>query len=330
MSNETLPWVEKYRPSSLDDIIAHSDIMSTLRQLLNSNRLPHLLFYGPPGTGKTSTVLAIARQLYKENMTRMTLELNASDERGIDVVREQVKNFAATGVLFSKGFKLVILDETDQMTSAAQAALRRIIEKYTGNARFCLICNNVNKVIPALQSRCTRFRFAPLPEPDVRNYISTIVEREALDADVGGKEALLKLAHGDLRKVLNIMQSTVLAFNKITSVNVYATTGHPSPSVVNDIVKSLMENSVEDSVKFINQIRLDKGISLIDMLTCVHEIVVEYDFPPKVKGFLLTELAELECRLNNGANEVIQSSALVGIFTIVRELTTNVAVEMTA
>ncbi|GMI10300.1 hypothetical protein TrRE_jg11793 [Triparma retinervis] len=159
MQEVALPWVEKYRPSSLTDLVAHEEIISVLTKLIESDKLPHLLLYGPPGTGKTSTIIAMAKKMYGEKKYKgMVLELNASDERGIDVVRNQIREFAGTRQLFSSGTKLILLDECDAMTSDAQFALRRIIEKYSTSTRFCLICNYVSKIIPALQSRCTRFR----------------------------------------------------------------------------------------------------------------------------------------------------------------------------
>ncbi|KAL0205516.1 hypothetical protein P9112_000823 [Eukaryota sp. TZLM1-RC] len=322
-SSTKLPWIEKYRPKTLDDVIAHTDILSTLKHLLSQNRLPHLLFYGPPGTGKTSTILAIAKDMYKENFSRMTLELNASDERGIDVVRERIKDFAATGVLFSKGYKLIILDEADQMTNAAQSALRRIIEKYTNNARFCLICNNVNKIIPAIQSRCTRFRFGPLPIDSVRNCLDSIIEKENIKADVAGKDALLTLSNGDMRRVLNILHSTYLTFKEVTSANVYATTGQPSPYLVKRIVSVLLEKDLSEIVNEINNCRLEKGISLLDLVYSIHDSVVDQDWPVKVKSMLLLELGKLEERLNHGAGEGVQTAALAGVFIIARELVSS-------
>lgn len=208
--------VEKYRPVTLDDVVSHKDITGTstrifwvgvswlcwlkpslVEKFIEKNRLPHLLFYGPPGTGKTSTILAVARRIYGASFRKQILEvcalswsvsqallhshciqLNASDDRGIDVVREQIKNFAETRTLFSQGFKLIILDEADMMTTAAQAALRRVIEQYTKNVRFCIICNYVNKIVPAIQSRCTRFRFSPLPMPEVEKRLNIVIETE--------------------------------------------------------------------------------------------------------------------------------------------------------
>ena len=175
---QQLPWVEKYRPSSLDDLVSHQDIITTIKRFIDQDKLPHLLFYGPPGTGKTSTILACAKHLYSTNSKSMVLELNASDDRGIDVVRDQIKTFASTKTLFSSGFKLIVLDEADQLTQTAQNALRRVIEQYTKNVRFCIICNYVGKIIPALQSRCTRFRFAPLEPEQIAQRLDVVIEQE--------------------------------------------------------------------------------------------------------------------------------------------------------
>ena len=162
-----LPWVEKYRPKEMSDLVSHEQIIGTITKLIDAGKLPHLMLYGPPGTGKTSTILACAHKLYGKHFSSMVLELNASDDRGIDVVREQIKEFASTRQMFSSAPKLIVLDEADNMTNPAQFSLRRVIEKFTRNARFCIICNYASKIIPALQSRCTRFRFAPLSKEQV-------------------------------------------------------------------------------------------------------------------------------------------------------------------
>lgn len=188
-STQNLPWVEKYRPKTLDDLISHKDIISTINKFVHEDRLPHLLLYGPPGTGKTSTILAVAHQIYSpKEFNSMVLELNASDDRGIGVVRGQVLNFASTRTIFKSGFKLVILDEADAMTQDAQNALRRVIEKFTENTRFCIVCNYLSKIIPALQSRCTRFRFGPLTTEQIVPRLDYVITQENLNVTEDGKK----------------------------------------------------------------------------------------------------------------------------------------------
>lgn len=207
--------VEKYRPATLDDVSGHQEILATINKFVDSNRLPHLLLYGPPGTGKTSTILALARRIYgASNLRQMVLELNASDDRGIDVVREQIKTFASTKQIFSMGtsvkgaaFKLIILDEADAMTNTAQMALRRVMEKYTANARFCIIANYSHKLSPALLSRCTRFRFSPLKEGDIRTLVEKVVDEENVKIGAEAVDALIKLSKGDMRRALNVLQA---------------------------------------------------------------------------------------------------------------------------
>jgi replication factor C subunit 3/5 len=183
--------------------------------LTRLQRLPHLLLYGPPGTGKTSTILALARRIYgSKNMRQMVLELNASDDRGIDVVREQIKTFASTKQIFTSsssssiaGYKLIILDEADAMTSTAQMALRRIMEKYTANTRFCIIANYTHKLSPALLSRCTRFRFSPLKERDIRVLVDKVITEENIQITGDATDALVRLSKGDMRRALNVLQA---------------------------------------------------------------------------------------------------------------------------
>uniref|UniRef100_A0A8L0DRN9 Replication factor C (activator 1) 5 n=1 Tax=Oncorhynchus mykiss TaxID=8022 RepID=A0A8L0DRN9_ONCMY len=274
LQSRNLPWVEKYRPQTLDDLISHKDILSTIQKFISEDRLPHLLFYGPPGTGKTSTVLASAKQLYKEKeFNAMVLELNASDDRGIDVVRGPILSFASTRTIFKKGFKLVILDEADAMTRDAQNALRRVIEKYTENTRFCLICNYLSKIIPALQSRCTRFRFGPLSQDQMIPRLEFVIQQESIDVTPDGMKAIVTLSSGDMRRSLNILQSTSMAYGKVTEDNVYTCTGHPLRSDIANILDWSLNKDFTSAYNQILQLKTLKGLALHDILTEVHLLI---------------------------------------------------------
>ncbi|KAJ3191735.1 hypothetical protein HK101_007448 [Irineochytrium annulatum] len=275
-SEDYMPWVEKYRPSQLDELISHKDIIATVTRFIDENKLPHLLFYGPPGTGKTSTILACAH------------------DRGIDVVREQIKNFASTKKIFSSGFKLIILDEADAMTQVAQNALRRIVEKYTSNVRFCIICNYVSKIIPALQSRCTRFRFAPLKEDQIEKRLAHVVESESVVLKDDGKKALLRLSKGDMRKALNILQAVHAAYDCADEVNVYTCVGSPLPGDITRIMDWLMNDEFDNAYRNINALKTEKGLALADILADLHTHFSSFDVLPHVRALILSKLAEID------------------------------------
>ncbi|XP_015077024.1 replication factor C subunit 3 [Solanum pennellii] len=318
---KSVPWVEKFRPQSLSDVAAHRDIVETIDRLASSNRLPHLLLYGPPGTGKTSTILALARKLYGSQMHNMVLELNASDDRGIDVVRQQIQDFASTqSISFGakSAVKLVLLDEADAMTKDAQFALRRVIERYTRNTRFALICNNVNKVIPALQSRCTRFRFAPLDAVHVSERLKHVVEAEQLDVPEGGLKALVRLSNGDMRKALNILQSTHMASQQISEDAVYLCTGNPLPKDIEQISYWLLNEPFAISCKRIAEIKTRKGLALVDIVREVTMFVFKIKMPANVRVQLINEMADIEYRLTFGCNDKLQLGSLISAFTRAR------------
>ena len=316
----------------LEDLVSQKEIVKAVSEMIAGDKLPHLLFYGPPGTGKTSTILAAARAIFTpKNMQSRVLELNASDERGIGVVRDKIVSFASSqglhdmmatgGGSAKRQIKLVILDEADAMTKDAQNALRRIIEKYTDSTRFCIICNYLSKIIPALQSRCTRFRFAPLKEEQVLPRLDHIIQEERLTVDEGGKRALFILSKGDMRRMINILQSTALSSsNAIDEGAVYRCVGYPHPSVVNDIFRLLLNNRIEVAAKKLSKIRIDNGIALADILDGLLDLVKEVDFPNKVLELLFHRLALIEQRLAIGCSEKMQSLALISAFIQAREL----------
>ncbi|NWR47165.1 RFC5 factor, partial [Regulus satrapa] len=341
--------VEKYRPQALSELVSHQDILSTVQRFISEDRLPHLLLYGPPGTGKTSTILACARQLYREReFGSMVLELNASDDRGIDIVRGPILSFASTRTIFKKGFKLVILDEADAMTQDAQNALRRVIEKFTENTRFCLICNYLSKIIPALQSRCTRFRFGPLTPELMVPRLRHVIQEEGVDVTEDGMKALVTLSSGDMRRALNILQSTSMAFGKVTEENVYTCTGHPLKSDIANILDWMLNQDFSTAYRKIMELKTLKGLALQDILTEIHLFVHRggekvwlwmiprkpnfplpltacfllstVDFPPSIRIQLLIKLADIEYRLAAGTSEKIQLSSLIAAFQVTRDL----------
>ncbi|KAF2004461.1 P-loop containing nucleoside triphosphate hydrolase protein [Amniculicola lignicola CBS 123094] len=343
-AEDSLPWVEKYRPASLDDVEGHKDIIATINKFVDSNRLPHLLLYGPPGTGKTSTVLALARRIYgTRNMRQMVLELNASDDRGIDVVREQIKTFSSTKQIFTvapkegesgtlASFKLIILDEADAMTATAQMALRRIMEKYTANTRFCIIANYTHKLSPALLSRCTRFRFSPLKEIDIRNLVDKVIEEENVNITADAADSLVTLSKGDMRRALNVLQachasstplnapgkpvphSSTIVRDQITKTTIYDCIAAPHPEDIQNILNKLLESpDITQCLRTVNNIKSLKGLALADILTSLGEELVKMDVPSQTMVTWMSGLADIEYRLSGGGSEAIQTGASIGV-----------------
>ncbi|KAF5875888.1 putative replication factor c subunit 3 protein [Botrytis fragariae] len=340
-AEDSLPWVEKYRPDTLEDVSGHQDILATINKFVDTNRLPHLLFYGPPGTGKTSTILALARRIYgSKNMRQMVLELNASDDRGIDVVREQIKTFASTKQIFASkssstspgAYKLIILDEADAMTSTAQMALRRVMEKYTANTRFCVIANYTHKLSPALLSRCTRFRFSPLKEADIRVLVDKVIAEENVQINAEATDALVRLSKGDMRRALNVLQachasSTPIHIqgtpkieekdivrDLITETTIYDCIASPHPADISKIMNTILKTTdVKSCLQMINAVKSTQGLALADIITALSEELTKLDVPASVMITWLQGLAEVEYRLSGGGSEVIQTGALVGV-----------------
>lgn len=256
--------------------------------------------------------------MYGKSYNTMILELNASDERGIGVVRDKIKSFWATRHIGNDGIKLVILDECDAITSAAQFALRRIVEKYTKTTRFCLICNYVSKIIPALQSRCTRFRFSPLKVADINDKLSEICKSEKLKIDKAAKDAIVSLSGGDMRKVLNILESASLAHSKITDTDIYNCTGRPSPEDVEIIMQSLLKDDAKKAYTTFSDVKYKKGLTLEDLVRDLHKAVMKAEIPEKRKIFVVLRLGEIEQRVAVGCNENIQVASIVGAFIEIR------------
>lgn len=317
--NHNLPFIEKYRPQTLNDIISHTDILSTVNLFIEKRSIPHFLFHGPPGTGKTSCILALSRKMYGESYRANTLELNASDDRGINVVRDKIKEFCNSINVFSQKtqsaatFKLVILDEADMMTSAAQFALRRVIEKYTKNVRFCLICNQVNRIIPAIQSRCMRFRFSPLKKDQCYERLISICSNEGIKYSKEAIQKIVDIGKGDMRKILNLLESTSMAFGEITINNVYSCAGLPSPDQIETIIKIMCLKPFEDAFEMINNIKLSNGFSMGDLINDMVKYVriekKELSLDKKIEGYKAFQ--KMDYLYNIGGNDKIIITTLI-------------------
>ena len=319
MYNDQLPWVEKYRPSTLENIISHSPIINTLENFISQNMLPHMLFYGPPGTGKTSTILSVANKIYGEHCKRMIIHLNSSDERGIDIVRNRIKDFVTTKpMIFSDTnkniHKLVILDEADSMTEEAQLALRQIIVNYTQNARFCIICNYIGKIIIPLQSRFTKFRFSPLEKESIFSKIDQIINNEQFNITYEAKKAIYNLSGGDMRKYINILQATFLSYKKVTVKNIYKCTGKPMPETIYKIISNLLNNNIKNNYKFLQKIIKEEGISLHDLINYINDRIYHLSLNEKQLSFLFYHLSEMEFNLSENINIEVNIIQLINIF----------------
>lgn len=315
-NNCTLPWIEKYRPNSINDIISHDQNIETIKKLLSNNSLPHLLFYGSSGTGKTSTILAIAKNIYKNNIRLMVMKLDASDDRGINSVREDIKGFAEKNNMFHKGVKLIILDEVDSMTYDAQFALRRIIEKYSSTIRFCLICNYENKIIPAIKSRCANFRFNNIDIKHISNKLTEISKLEKVSYEEGVIEIISELSKGDLRKAINILQSLYMQSNNITKKGCYEMIGIPLKEEIQIIVSLLLDTTkdINNCYNIINNIIKKNNYSLNIILNEVTTNILDNINKVKKSYIIISELSDLENMISKTTFEDIYISAFISIF----------------
>jgi replication factor C subunit 3/5 len=317
MNNDnTLPWVEKYRPTKLNQIISQNDIINCLNNITNIGHLPNFLFFGPPGTGKTSTINVITNKLYGSNINLMVLELNGSDDRGINIVRGKIQKFASADNLFSKGIKLIILDEVDYMTIDAQNALRQIMDDYINNVRFCLICNYISKIIPALISRCISLRFIPISKPEAIKKIKEVCKKENCLITKEGIDAIIKLARGDMRKIYNLLQSTYISYGEINENNVYQCMIYPNPNDMQELFKKLLNGSLDDNIKALIILKEEKSIGLNEIIDELQEILLKYNMDEKIKMNLIKRLSRIELYNNSNIVDKIQLYGLAGIFIL--------------
>jgi replication factor C small subunit len=314
-------WAEKYRPQILDEMVNQTEIVSRLKNFVKERNLPHLLFVGPAGIGKTTSILALARDLYGSGYRNYILELNASDERGIDVIREKVKNFARTAAIASEvRFKILIMDEADSLTSAAQHALRRTMEIYTRTCRFCLIGNYSENIIEPIQSRCSIFRFSPLSEVDAKGWIKTIASKEDVQLLEEGLEAIYEASKGDLRKATNLLQAAAATQESVVDdVAIYSVLGRVSPGKVREMLSLGLKGEFLEAREALRTLLIDEGLAADDIIRIVYSEVLRLGIPERWKVRLSDTIGEIDYRLTQGARPEIQLSALIAKLALAGE-----------
>jgi replication factor C subunit 3/5 len=316
--NNNLPWIEKYRPSKINQIIGQDNIISSIKKMLKNGSFPHMLFHGTSGTGKTSTILSIIEELYGNNKTLMVMKLDASDDRGINSVRDEIKGFAEKVLLFNNGIKLIILDEVDSMTFDAQFALRRIIELYSSTTRFCLICNYENKIIHAIKSRCASFRFNPIEEKYIVERLRFISDYEKLKINDKCLNIIANISNGDLRKSINLLQSISMKNIKIKESDCYEISGIPPIKQIKKLFKILIDDSYDYNKihKYFNDKFTSNGYSLSILLkSLVNYMIDNIDLIPEKKiPIYFSELSNLETMVSKSTFGDIYCSALISIF----------------
>lgn len=311
-------WSEKYRPVNLKDVINQKHVVERLQAFAKEKNIPHLLFAGPAGTGKTTTGLAVARELYGENLKGNVLELNASDERGIDVIRKRVKNFARSPLSTGKvGFRVIILDEADALTQEAQQALRRTMENYTKDSRFILICNWSSKIIEPIQSRCAVFRFRALQRSDIEKFINRIVEGEKLKITPDAIDTVIEITEGDMRRVANLLQSCASVGEKITDSIVYDVASKAKPNDVKEMLNFALVGNFSEARTKLQDLLLKQGLAGNDIISEIHKQIYSLsNVDEKIKIELIEKCGEYEFRLSEGSNELIQLEALLAQFML--------------
>ena len=314
MSISDIMWVEKYRPHKIADLIDQKEIVGSIQSLLkNQSEMPHLLFSGSAGVGKTTMALCLSHEILGEHWKDSTLELNASDERGINMVRNRVKTFSRFAGLDSEiPFKIIILDEADEMTADAQTALRRIIEDTAKFCRFILIANNVSKIIAPIQSRCAVFKFSTIPEKDMISHLTEIAKKEKTKADEKGLAAIYEYSEGDLRHAINLLQATA-SLGAITEANVKASAGLTKIKDVDDVLKLALAGKISDARNKMIELIKVYGMSESDFLKYINSAV--YKTKNKNLSDIVQTIAKYDFRILSGANPEIQLSALLAELT---------------
>jgi replication factor C small subunit len=311
-------WTEKYRPRKLEEVSGQEAIIRNLQSYVKRRNLPHLIFSGPAGVGKTAAAVAMAREFYEDTWAENFTELNASDERGIEVVRNTIKNFARTMPIGDAAFKIIFLDEADALTDAAQSALRRTMERYSGTCRFVLSCNYSSKIIEPIQSRCSVYRFKSLSYDAIVSRAKYIADMEGLTLSEEALRAINYVSMGDMRRAINALQSAAVLSSEIKPEMIYEITATARPEEVEALIKTAMAGEFLDALDKLG-VLIDKGISGDEILAQMHRLAIKMDISARQKVELMDRIGETDYRITEGANERIQLDALIASLCLVFE-----------
>jgi len=309
-------WTEKYRPKSFEELVGQEEIIKRVKNLVSSLNIPHLLFAGPAGIGKSSLALVIVKELFQDKWKENYLELNASDERGIDVVRQKVKDFARTKSLSKIPFKVIFLDEADALTREAQQALRRTMENFTATCRFILSCNYSSKIIDPIQSRCAIFRFRLLEKKDIEKVIRKIIENEKLELDEKAIDTLYEASEGDCRRIINLLQATSSISTRITPELVSTIVSEAKPKDIRVVLDYALSGDFSSAKEKLLDIMLKESISGTDVIKAIQKEIWNLQIEPEIKVKLTEKTGEIEFRLVEGSDEFIQLEALLASFVL--------------
>ena len=313
--NHTI-WIEKYRPARLADIVGQDEIVERLTSYVKTGNLPHLLFTGSAGVGKTTAAVTLSREFFGETWQMNFRELNASDERGIDVVRNQIKQFARTSPLGDATFKVLFLDEADALTTDAQAALRRTMETYAQTCRFILSCNYSSKIIDPIQSRCAIYRFKPLGAQAIKEEISRIASREGLVVTEKAVDAIVYIAQGDMRKAINALQGAAIISPTIEEKMVYAITSNARPDEIEELLAVSLAGDFDGAESLLATLLHERGIAPNELINQCYRALIKRPMDRGLKVQMIDFLGETDFRLSEGANSDIQMEALIARFVL--------------